>query len=284
MTDFRVGRIDFINTAPVYLGIETGRVTCPGRTVLGPPARLNRLLAEGEIQVSAVSSAAYAWNFPNWLLLPELSISARGAVRSVVLRFAREPARGRPYRAALTHKSGTAQALVRILLAERYGAIPECHEVNLDRGVPQGFDGILVIGDDALRLASLEERYPGTLDLGEAWLDWTGLPFVFGVWAVDRAFAEQHRSEAVAVASALHRSKEEGKENLEAAALRAAVRSGVNHGVCREYLEHIEYDLGPEHRAGLTLFYEKLSARGESPPGVALRFLDLDAAEGARLV
>lgn len=273
MTDFRVGRIDFINTAPVYYGIETGRVACPGRTVLGPPARLNRLLAEGAVQVSAVSSAAYAWNYPRWLLLPDLSISARGPVRSVVLRLAREPERGRPFRAGLTRKSGTAQALTRILLEERFGALPECREVNLDEGVPEGFDGVLVIGDDALRLSSLEERYPGVIDLGEAWLEWTGLPFVFGLWAADKAFAERHPAEAAAVAAALRRSKEEGRRNLEAAAGRAAVRSGVDRGACRAYLEHIEYDLGPDHRAALALFYGKLAARGEAPPGVELRFV-----------
>ena len=85
MKNFGVGRIDFINTAPVYYGMDIGRVQCPGREVKGPPSTLNRLLRTGEIQISAISSVAYAQAYPQWLLLPSLSISARGPVQSVLL-------------------------------------------------------------------------------------------------------------------------------------------------------------------------------------------------------
>ena len=110
MIRFKVGRIDFINTAPVYYGIDTGTIQCPGETVLGPPARLNRMLEAGEIQISAISSVAYATHYPDWLLLPHLSISSRGPVESVLLGFREPVERGAAPIIGLSDKSATAKA------------------------------------------------------------------------------------------------------------------------------------------------------------------------------
>lgn len=263
---FKVGRIDFINTAPIYHGLNTGRVVCPGEAVSGPPAKLNRMLAAGKIQISAISSVAYARAYPDWLLLPHLSISARGPVGSVLLSM-KQPLEnfvkaGRIGRVGLTDKSATSQALTRILLEDCHKLAPEYEEVDLCREVPADLDGLLLIGDDAFKL-SYREQYPHIMDLGEFWVKWTGLPFVFGLWAVDRAFAEAHPADVASVVKALQASKELGLQSMGEAARMAAERAKVPEKICLAYLSHIQYDLAEAQLEGLTRFFEILKQRGE---------------------
>ncbi|MFH1999366.1 MAG: menaquinone biosynthesis protein [Planctomycetota bacterium] len=276
-----VGRIDFINTAPVYLGIDTGHVICPGHTVAAPPSTLNRLLREGKIQISSISSVAYAQAFPDWLILPGLSISANGPVKSVLL-CSREPFEGCPMgmhpRVGLSDKSDTSKALVRILLEDRFHTQPVYEEADLSNGVPKGLDGLLVIGDDALTL-DYATHYPFTLDLGRFWVEWTGLPFVFGLWAVDRGYAARHPRETADVVEALLRSKEMGIRDLYTAARRASKRAGVSEEMCRDYLQHIEYDLDSLHLQGLNRFYAFLKKRGEIKEEVEPLFWEPESGE-----
>jgi len=281
MKSFRIGRIDFINTAPVYYGIDTGRVAIPGCTVLAPPSILNRMLAAGEIQISSISSVAYLKNHAKWYLLPGLSISARGPVHSVLLCM-KEPVRnGELQRIGLSDKSETAKALTRILLEDRIGCNPEYLEVDLTNGVPQDLNGVLIIGDDALML-DYRTAYPHVIDLGAYWFDWTGLPFVFGLFAVDRAFADRHPLETAAVARALLASKNLGKMEIQGAARLASDRTGLSEDVCATYLRHIEYDLAEKHLEGLKRFYGLLKARGEAAHDVEPAFWT-PAGEGAFL-
>lgn len=267
----RVGRIDFINTAPVYYGIDQGLIRLRAETVYESPAALNRLLAEKEIQISAISSIAYARAYPEWLILPDLSISSRGPVGSVFL-CARKPLEsGSRLTVGLTDKSATSKALVRIVFEDHHAVNATYRDVDLGQGLPDGLDALLVIGDDAFKL-DLDSAYPVRIDLGKFWLDATGLPFVFGLWAVDRAFAQEHKSETAQVADALVQSKKLGQNALTEAALLAAKRTGVAEPLCHSYLEHIEYDLEADHLAGLTRFFQSLKKRGEIDKTVELSF------------
>jgi len=262
-TSFKVGRIDFINTAPIYYGMDTGQVSCPGETVNASPAALNKMLKTHKIRISAISSVAYAHAYPQWLILPSLSISARGPVQSVLLCMKHPLKEAGPEPViGLSDKSATSKALTRLLLEDRSALKPRYTDIDLSAGIPPDLDGLLVIGDDALMLG-YRKAYPRIIDLGAFWADWTGLPFVFGLWAVDKGFAESNPKETGAVVQALHNSKELGKKNSDAAAMLASQRTGVPKKTCRAYLANIECDLGKEHRAGLDRFYDLLKARGE---------------------
>src|SRR5437773_11740098 len=83
----RIGRIGYINCAPVYGAIDRGIVALPpgGELVTGTPAELNDLLVAGELDVSVISAIEYARHAKELLLLPDLAISCDGPVRSVAL-------------------------------------------------------------------------------------------------------------------------------------------------------------------------------------------------------
>jgi len=129
-------------------------------------------------------------------------------------------------------------------------------------------DAVLVIGDAALLLGA-GGTYPHDTDLGEAWKAWTGLPFVFAVWAARRDAAAEAVSE---VHSALLASRRWGLAHLDELAAQAAERTGVGTETCRAYLSGLDYGLSYRHLAGLADFLRRLAAQGLVPDG-SLRFV-----------
>ena len=81
----KVGRISYINVAPIYYGLDKGLKPAWLKMVTAPPSVLNNMLANGDIDISPISSVAYALHQKDWLLLPDLSIACSGDVMSVIL-------------------------------------------------------------------------------------------------------------------------------------------------------------------------------------------------------
>ena len=86
----RLGRLPWINTAPVFAAMDRGVVPCGAEVVTATAAELNDLLAAGELDVSAVSAVEYARDASLYHLLPNLAISCDGPVHSVAL-FSKRP-------------------------------------------------------------------------------------------------------------------------------------------------------------------------------------------------
>ena len=82
----KLGHITYSNCFPPHAGIVTGVTPCPFQLVEGIPTQLNRLLSEGGIDVSPSSSIEYAKNLDRYVLLPDLSITSRNEVRSIILQ------------------------------------------------------------------------------------------------------------------------------------------------------------------------------------------------------
>ncbi len=183
----KLGRIPWINCYPVYAAIDRGLVSVPADLVSGTASELNDLLAAGELQVSVVSAVEYARNAAEYHLLPDLAITCDGPVHSVAL-FSRRPVAELDRRTILvTASSRTSVLLLDLLCRHRWGVRPhfasaraEAPDLDALEGLPH--EAVLVIGDAALLLAA-QAQYPVRVDLGEAWKEWTGLPFVFAVWA-----------------------------------------------------------------------------------------------------
>jgi chorismate dehydratase len=250
-----VGRISYMNVAPVYYGLDNG--LCPDwmEVVSGPPSFLNRSLADGALDISPVSSAAYARHPRDWVLLPGLSISCFGAVMSVLLvsRYPLDCLDGRTV--LLTDESATAAALLRLLFAGK-GIRPRFRTGKVRR--PQAFNGdgdaALVIGDAALR-EDWRGHFPHVLDLGQLWWDLTGRPFVFAVWAARREFAESCPDRVAAVSAAFRQSKAAGLAGIDGIIPAAAHRLRLDHDACRRYYRRLHYDLTPPEIEGLGVFF-----------------------------
>jgi chorismate dehydratase len=264
----RLGRIPWINCYPIYGAIDRGLVRVDAQLVTGTAAELNDLLAAGELDVSVVSAVEYARNAAEYHLLPDLAVSCDGAVRSVAL-FSRRPVHDLDRATVLRSSSSrTSVLLLDLLCRHRWRVRPrfatvraEPSDLDLLAGYPH--EAVLVIGDAALLLAA-RDRYPYMVDLGLAWKEWTGLPFVFAVWAARRA--TDHRAVQL-VHEGLLESRAWGLEHLEELAAAASGATGIPVAVTRAYLGDLDYALSYRHLAGLTDFFRRLAQDGLVPDG-----------------
>ena len=271
----KIGRIPYINCYPVYGAIDRGVVRLEAELIDGVPTDLNRRMGAGELDISVVSAVEYARDADRYLLLPDLAISCDGPVRSVML-FSRRPAGELGARNVIVSRSSmTSVALLELLFENVWHARPrfvpgdaEVKDVFVDNATDT--DARLVIGDAALVLGTNHrERYPFSYDLGQAWKDWTGQPFVFAVWVAQRS---TNVKEALLAHAGLIASRDWGLRHLPELADQAHQATGVERSVCAEYLSGLDYGLSYPHLAGLTEFYRRLVERGRIPNGT-LTFL-----------
>jgi chorismate dehydratase len=258
----RVGRIAYLNVLPIYFALEHIFGENGFHLVRGTPAELNALMRAGEVDLGSISAMEYGRAFRDYLLLPDLSISSKGAVGSVLL-FSRVPFSrldGRTIRVSKASASGA--ALVKILMAELFGVQPHYQRGQL-AGVPLAeAAAVMAIGDEALRLKAAG-TLPFELDLGQAWQELTGLPFVFGVWAVRRDFAAAHPGAAATLHRLLLRSRDWGLGSLAELSRIAGACFNMTPAQILAYFHQLNYSLDPEHEEGLATFFHYLYNLGE---------------------
>lgn len=274
MSGLRVGKVNFTNTLPMFHPLETGAVRHDFRIIEGPPAVLNELLAAGELDLGVVSSVEYARRFQQYWLLPDLSISSRTRIGSVLLLSRVPLAELDDREVLLTPKSHTSVALLKLLFAGYFRIRPR-YRVASDLGgpgEPATAAAMLAIGDDALRLRKISGMRH-VIDLGAAWHEWTGHSFVFAVWALRRETMLNRDGEVYEAFASLLAAKDYGLENLEAVADGAGSRSWLSRQECLRYLQTINYDLGSDKQAGMRLFFDMLFEAGELPERAEINFL-----------
>jgi chorismate dehydratase len=255
----RIGAVNYLNTKPLIYGLA--ELLPHAEIVLDIPSRLAESLAAGELDVALIPVIEY-FRGNRYRVVPNISIASEGAVLSVTL-FSRVPW-PQIRRLALDEGSRTSAALTRVLLTYRFGAQAETIPLTMDME-PDSLevDAVLLIGDRAMRAC-----LPGfdfAFDLGQEWYQWTGLPFVFAVWAV------HPDSDAAGIPEALTEARSRGMANAGRIAQSEAARLGLDAGFCRRYLSNIlDYNLGPRELAGLMHFYELAADLGLAPRGVNL--------------
>ncbi|HZE22257.1 MAG TPA: menaquinone biosynthesis protein [Desulfobaccales bacterium] len=267
----RLGRIAYLNVLPIYFALEHIFAENGYHLVRGTPAELNALMRRGEADLGSISAMEYGRAWRDYLLLPDLSISSKGAVGSVLL-FSRVPFSrldGRTIKVSAASASGA--ALVKVLMAELFGVQPYYQRGQLADAPLEDVSAVLAIGDEALRLKAAAVM-PFELDLGEAWLELTGLPFVFGVWAVRRDFARAQPEATGALHRLLLRSRDWGIGSLAELSAMAAASFGMTSAQILAYFRQLNYALEPEHEEGLATFFRYLYNLEELPEEPRLEY------------
>jgi chorismate dehydratase len=262
MTKAGMGRIAYLNVLPIYFALERVFGEDGFHLVRGTPVELNDLMRRGQVDLGSISAMEYGRAWRDYLLLPDLSISSKGAVGSVLL-FSRVPFSrldGRTIRVSAASASGA--ALVKVLMAELFGVEPRYQRGPLANASLKEVTAVLAIGDEALRLKGAGSM-PFELDLGEAWQELTGLPFVFGVWAVRRDFARAQPEATACLHRLLLRSRDWGLGSLAELSRMAAAPYGMTPDQILTYFQQLNYSLDPEHEEGLATFFHYLYNLGE---------------------
>jgi chorismate dehydratase len=245
----KLGRIAYVNMAPVFY-----RVDAEYEEIAGVPTELNRKLVAGELDTAPISSIEWARNAEKLRLLPRLCVSSEGAVDSIQLVSRKKLADVRVV--AVTPESATSVVLTKVLL-------PHAEHVPLGEEA----DAKLLIGDAALKSA-FEDPTPH-YDLGRLWLERTGLPMVFAVWACPEPLAEGLAELEDALVASLRSARAEPVQ----LAFEAAERYGYPAGFLARYFEKLRYRFGPRERAGLFTFLELARDVGELAEVPEIRFV-----------
>jgi len=247
--------------------------------VPGVPTELNAMLAAGQLDMSPVSSIAYAAHCRSLLLSERLSISSVGAVDSIQLVTKRRSLDS-IQKVALTRQSATSVVLLKVIFKLRYAQEVTYGELigPLTEAL-EDYDAVLLIGDQGLE--ALHFPLPGTqsYDLGQLWYEWTRLPMVYAVWAARADFASNHPEELMAVDSKLSQAMEYGKTHLPEAARAAAASYRFTEQQLLRFFSRLRYEFSTEFQKGLGLFYELAYEAEELPEVPHVKFVPMGAVE-----
>ncbi|MFN0216562.1 MAG: menaquinone biosynthetic enzyme MqnA/MqnD family protein [Saprospiraceae bacterium] len=177
----RLSAVSYLNTKPFIYGLFRSDLAEMIDLSLDIPAVCAQKLLSGEVDL-ALTPVAVIPQLPEAYLVSNYCIGATGAVKTVCL-FAEVPL-SEIKKIYLDFHSRTSVALIQILCEKYWNICPKFIPAT------EGFESLitgdaagLIIGDRAI---GKENRFAFTYDLGEAWIAWTGLPFVFAAWLSTR--------------------------------------------------------------------------------------------------
>jgi chorismate dehydratase len=261
MRPARLGAVSYLNTIPLVRGLDERPDLFTVR--FDVPSLCASLLHAGRVDVGLIPAVECLNG--DYAIVPDIAIGSDGPVVSVAI-FTRVPI-DRVRTLALDTSSRTSAALTRILCARHWHSSPVYTPADPDvRVMLSANDAALVIGDRAL---DIDPAAIGAakIDLGVAWKDMTGLPFVYAVWAgrsdaldpEQVAALQDARSRGEREVAEIARETGEGSPDLEQRNL--------------VYLrDTLRYGLGEREIAGLQRFHALAVDLGIAPALRPLRF------------
>lgn len=270
MEPIRVACVQYLNTAPLVEGLEK----LEGLTLIpAVPADIAPMVRAGEADVG-LASVVDAVGDPELAILPAGMIGCDGPTLTVRL-FSTGPLE-HVTTVAADADSHTSVALARVLLAERFGVTPQIVPFDAKERVPlegktieQDDDGwpqcLLLIGDKVVTHSPPAVRYPQQLDLGEAWRELSGLPFVYAAWQCRAdALEDDAGRRRMALASAmLDRQRRHNQTRLDWLIQKWAPKARWPVDLAQRYIgELLRYDLGDREREAVLKFFELCARHG----------------------
>jgi chorismate dehydratase len=242
-----IGFIDFLNTLPFNVEKAGIKTNFSYKLIKDVPAQLNKLLREGKIDVGIVSAAEYIENFENYLILPDLSISAKGKVFSVSV-FSNIPI-NEIKEIYLTKASKSSRYLTKTIFEKFLKKEIIYHELESFENIQE--KTVLLIGDNAILM---KNKFKYAYDLSEIWYKKTKLPFVFAMWVVRKDSFKVKKEEIIGLYNTLKKTKEFIFDNLD----KFLTDKKINSEFAEFYLRNLDYSLTQEHLESLNLFSDYL--------------------------
>ncbi|MEU8757981.1 menaquinone biosynthesis protein [Streptomyces sp. NPDC048659] len=272
----RVGHIQFLNCLPLYWGLARTGTLLDLELTKDSPEKLSEQLVRGDLDIGPITLVEYLRHADELVALPDIAVGCDGPVMSCVIVSQRPLDRLDGARVALGSTSRTSVRLAQLLLADRYGVRPDYYTCPPDLGLMmQEADAAVLIGDAALR-ASLHEAPRLGLqvhDLGLMWKEWTGLPFVFAVWAARKDFLAREPETVRDVHRAFLASRDLSLEEVAKVAEQAARWEAFDAELLERYFRTLDFRFGPEQLAGVREFARRTGPTTGFPADVRVELL-----------
>ncbi len=265
----------YLNTLPLlfYLPKNTNNY----EILLEIPKKLNLNLEKGEIQGSLSSSVVYARNSNKYLLLPDISISAVGEVKSVILCHKAPLEKLDSKKIGITPETESSFNLLRILMEDFLDIKPNYIHISqnwssLKDEEKKEFSGYLAIGDEALTL-QLKKHNMLITDLAKLWLEYTHLPFIFALFIIRKEIVKKYKKELKEFCLSIYYARACAFSNLKEIVEKSYLK--LPKEFVYNYLTHLEYDFsGLKQKAFLT-FCRHLYKKKLIPYIPELMFLEI---------
>ncbi len=278
----RIGQISYTNTLPVTLFFDESRFADQIDFIQQVPAQLNRAMAQGEIDIGPISSFSYAEHEEKYLVLPDLSVSAKGKVGSIFL-FSKRPIETLDgAKIALTNTSATSVNLLKVILQlfMNLNVTYETMSPVLAEMMTRA-DAALLIGDEALMAHRSNTAYYA-YDLAELWYRHTGYSMTFALWTVRKEAVARQAALLRDVHEAFLQSKERSLRDLYQVVDYVLERFGGDAAFWHAYFSGLTYDFGEEQRVGLEYYYACAARLGLLPAPVKVALWE-DGAKASTL-
>lgn len=259
----KISLVHYLNSAPLGWAFLHGPFQGRFEIIPSSPANCADQLASGAVDIGLIPSIEYQ-RIPGLQIIPDISIASRAAVRSILL--IRPKGKQSIRSVALDTSSRTSVSLTKILLQVKMGLRPEYVPHSPDvSAMLNRCDAALLIGDPALKIG-LEDY--DTLDLAEEWVRWQRRPFVFAFWACRSSANLPSDLNAIFLEA-----KNWGLGKREEIASVYAESLNLPKSFLELYLaKNIDFDLGPDHIAGLEQYYRLAGQQNLIPELRPLRF------------
>lgn len=242
----KIGAVSYLNTKPLIYGFEQGMMKDELELMIDYPAKIATFLQEDKIDIGLVPIAVIP-TLKEHYLVSDYCIGCDGEVASVCL-FSDVPLQ-EIETVFLDYQSRTSVELLKILLKEHWKISPTIingtgeYQKNI-----YGRTAGLVIGDRAF-LQRQKSKY--IYDLGRAWKEMTGLPFVFAAWISNKKLSANF-------IDAFNKANEKGLTSLD----RILEKNKINlYSLQKYYTLNISYKLDYAKKIGMDLFLDKLNIK-----------------------
>lgn len=253
MESVRIACVRYLNTLPLIEGLEKLEGV---ELITKSPAEIAPMLEAGEADLglaSVIDAARSVGSGTELTMIPVGMIGCDG--HTLTVRLCSDVAMDQVQVVHADVESHTSVALCRVILKKTFGVEPEFvpFDAHGDHDWPET---VLVIGDKAVTMKTPEGRYGHGLDLGRAWKDLTGLPFVYATWMCRTG--EEDSLAVRSAAAVLDRQRRRNAARLGHIASSRAEDYKWSSDAAAEYLGSVlRFDLrDPEHQAVARFFEE----------------------------
>ncbi|MBW1602608.1 menaquinone biosynthesis protein [Streptomyces sp. JJ66] len=272
----RVGHIQFLNCLPLYWGLARTGGLLDLELTKDTPERLSEQLVNGDLDIGPVTLVEFLRHSEQLVALPDIAVGCDGPVMSCVIVSQGDLGALDGQRVALGSTSRTSVRLAQLLLAERHGIRPHYYTCPPDLGLMmREAQAAVLIGDAALRAALHDAPRLGLRvhDLGQMWKEWTGLPFVFAVWAARRDYLAREPETVREVHRSFLASRDLSLEEVHKVAEQAARWEAFDADLLARYFTTLDFRLGPAQLAGVAEFARRTGPGTGYPADVRVHLL-----------
>lgn len=175
MNKIKISAVSYTNTKPFIYGIEHSALLEQIELSLDIPADCAAKLIDRQVDIGLIPVAAIP-QVPDAHIIADYCIGSVGAVNSVFI-FSKVPA-AEIKTVKLDSHSRTSNNLAKVLLKFHFK-----QAVSYHTGTEEETDAMVLIGD---RTFGKRDEFAYAYDMGEEWMNFTGLPFVYAAWVANR--------------------------------------------------------------------------------------------------